>query len=74
MNHTRSRPMKHTIATPSGGRVIVRPSEDRETVVLGINANQGAASVRLDAESLGALLFALEESGTVCGMAEGVAS
>lgn len=66
--------MKHTIATNNGGRVIVRPAEDRQSVVLGINAQQGASSVRLDAATLGALLFALEEAGTVCGMAEGVAS
>lgn len=61
--------MKHTIATNNGGRVIVRPAEDRQSVVLGINASQGATSVRLDAATLGALLFALEEAGTVCGMA-----
>lgn len=60
--------MKHTIATNNGGRVIVRPAEDRQSVVLGINAQQGASSVRLDAATLGALLFALEEAGTVCGM------
>lgn len=65
--------MKHTIATNSGGRVIVRPSEDRASVVLGINANQGATSVRLDAATLGALLFALEHAGDVCGMDEAAA-
>ncbi len=61
--------MKHTIATNNGGRVVVRPLEDRSAVVLGINVNnQGAASVRLDAATLGALLFALECSGEECGM------
>lgn len=64
--------MRHTIATNSGGRVIVRPTEDRAAVVLGINvAPGGAASVRLDAATLGALLFALEQSAEDCGMGEG---
>lgn len=65
--------MLHTIKTDNGGRVIVRPTENRGAVVLGINAGPGATSVRLTAATLGALLFALEQAAEDCGMsAEGV--
>lgn len=60
--------MKHTICTNSGGRVVVLPSSDRSSLVLGINVTPGgAASVRLDAAQLGALLFALECGAEECG-------